>query len=399
MKIKLRQMISILPYLWSFILIGSCKTQNHDIDYLKKVLVNLEQIKSANYSSKLSASAPGDTLQFITVSRYTEEYFNPADTFIGSKFSVTQTMDTSKVSWVYDGLAETFMDWNVKTIKIDSFKTNILPFRLVFPPFYNYTKSIIKYTLETKDSISTDIKDLGDTIIFNLIVHNKTIEFFGKAYEMDSKHTPPPSNYKIWINKSNNLPYRYKRTLTGNTSWQTCNKVEFNKKNIEDFKASEYIPSDFTILTQENQKPFQNDLLDKKAPDWRLLNAYNDTVHINDLRSKVLMIQFTGIGCGPCHEAIPFLKQLVKEYSHNDFECVSIESWSRNIEGIKKYQKSNAMNYKFLISNKQVNNDYQVKGVPAFYILDKNRIIRRIITGYSKGSTDKEIKDAINALI
>jgi len=117
------------------------------------------------------------------------------------------------------------------------------------------------------------------------------------------------------------------------------------------------------------------------------------------LKSKVVMIQFSGIGCGPCHMSIPFLKQLLTEYQILDFEFVSIETWSDNIEGIKRYQKNNALNYTFLISNKEVDKDYQAKEVPAFYILDKNRVIRKIIVGYDKGTTDKEIKDVINELI
>jgi len=37
--------------------------------------------------------------------------------------------------------------------------------------------------------------------------------------------------------------------------------------------------------------------------------------------------------------------------------------------------------------------------VPAFSILDENRIIRKVILGYGEGTTDKEIRDAINELI
>jgi hypothetical protein len=52
-----------------------------------------------------------------------------------------------------------------------------------------------------------------------------------------------------------------------------------------------------------------------------------------------------------------------------------------------------------LLSTEEITKDYQVSGVPVFYILDENRVIRKIIWGYGKGTTDKEIKDAINELI
>jgi len=37
--------------------------------------------------------------------------------------------------------------------------------------------------------------------------------------------------------------------------------------------------------------------------------------------------------------------------------------------------------------------------VPAFFIIDENKIIRKVILGYGEGVTEKEIRDAIEELI
>ena len=42
---------------------------------------------------------------------------------------------------------------------------------------------------------------------------------------------------------------------------------------------------------------------------------------------------------------------------------------------------------------------YGVKSVPVFFILDEQRVIRKVISGYSKEATDSEIRAAIDALI
>jgi thiol-disulfide isomerase/thioredoxin len=120
---------------------------------------------------------------------------------------------------------------------------------------------------------------------------------------------------------------------------------------------------------------------------------------LKGLKSKVLLIQFTGIGCGPCHASVLFLKQLVNDNKTKSFELVSIETWSKNTDGIKRYYTRNNLNYKYLISNAEISKDYQIRGVPAFYILDEKRVIRRIIYGYEKGTTDEEIRDLIAELI
>ena len=391
-------MLSILVLLMSLILIKGCKVDLNKDDYLRKVLNKLDQIESANYLSTLSVSAPNDTLKFITRYRYYKEYVNPTDTFIGSNFACFDQIDTSKMNWFYDGTAITYLDWADKRMIIDNFQNNTLPFRPVGPPFFNYTKSIIKYALETKDSISTSLKDFGDSIQFSLIIHDKAVEFFGKAFYMDLAYYLGTSRYDIWINKSDNQPYQYRRTTSANTSWETCKNVRYNNNINEDF-ASKYIPYEFTTATRVNQKSTKNNLVGKVAPDWILKDSNNNSISLMELKSKVLMIQFTGIGCGPCHASIPFLKQLIAEYKDEDFEFVSIESWSKNLDGIKRYQNTNDLNYKFLLSTEEITKRYQVIGVPVFFILDKNRVIRKIISGYGKDSTDKEIRAGINELL
>ncbi len=397
---RLPHLISILVLFMSAVMISGCKKEINKNDFLKKVLSNLEQIKSARYSSTSGGIPPGRKVDTIRSSQYTEEFFNPSDTFIGSSFSKIYHYNESKYGFVYDGNAQIFMDWDPNTIRIDSFQNNQLPFRPMSTPFFNYTKSIIKYALETKDSTSTEIEDFGDSIKFSIYIPNKVVEFFGKGYVMDNPYLAIEdafSSYEIWIHKSDYLPFRYKRTVPHETSWLINNKTEFNIGDIEDFVASEYFPPNYSIAGQ--QIKVKKDMVGKTAPEWTLKDVNNNSVSLRDLKSKILLIKFTGIGCGPCHASLPFTKQLVQDYSINDFEIISIETWSSDIDYIKSYVDKNRLNYKYLISTEEIKKSYQVNEVPAFFILDENRIIRKVILGYGEGTTDKEIRDAIEELI
>lgn len=393
---------SILVLLMPLILINGCKTDYTKKEYLLKVLNNLDKIKSAEYNS-LAASGPyGDTIGFGIIHMHTVEYFNSADTLIGSSFVESQQLGSTNQVIFYDGRALTYLDRLSKTIQIDSIKANSST-RLI-APFYNFTKSILKYTLDTKDSILTEIKDYGDSIKFSLYIPNKIVEFYGKPVNRDDAHTSLSndekfSKYEIWINKSDDLPFRFKRDMPYNTAWRRCENVQLNQKNIEDFVPSRDFPPDFTIKKRGEKQTIINDLTGKKAPEWLLIDSENNSVALNDFKSKVLMIEFTGIGCAPCHSAIPFLKQLATEYNIKDFELVSIETWSQNIDALKKYKDNNKLNYIFLASTNDLNKIYNAEAVPVFYILDKERVIRKTIRGYGKETTDKEIRDAINELI
>ena len=178
---KNQYFVLTILYCTALMIVQSCKQNISKDDYLSKVLANLDQIKSATYFSSISGSAPGDTTKFVTYEYYRKEYCNPADTFLGSSFFWLLPEDTTKMYYFYNGLAQAYIDKDRKTIAIDSFQTNRLPFRPIGPPFFNYTKNIIRYALETKDSISTRFNDLGDSVHFSLAVYGDThVEFFGK---------------------------------------------------------------------------------------------------------------------------------------------------------------------------------------------------------------------------
>lgn len=393
---------TILLILLSLTLINGCKKDKEKNSYLRTVLESLNQIKSASYYNMIESWAPGDTSPAFTALRFYKEYSNPADTTIGSGFASLEPFDTTKLVYFYDGNAQAYVNWEEKTIPVDSFKTNVLPFRPIAPPFFNRTKSIIKYVLETEDTISTEFEDLGDSILFRLIIYSdQQVEFFGKAFHLSNPYGAGQeiSKYEIWIDKSNNLPFRLRREMSHDIDVSTIKNAKIDRGGFTEFIASEYFPPDFTIQTKKRGNATgKSELLGKPAPDWILNDADKNTIALKQLKSSVILLEFTSVSCGPCLASVQFLKKLASEYNEKDFDFVSIESWTKNSSVLKSYQRRNDFNYKFLMSTDEVTKSYQIRSVPVFYLLDKNRVIRKIITGYSIGSTDTEIRNAINEL-
>lgn len=73
----------------------------------------------------------------------------------------------------------------------------------------------------------------------------------------------------------------------------------------------------------------------------------------------MLLINFTGIGCGACQAAVPFLKELKGKFSNEDFDLIAIEGWSRKEHSIQVYANNKKLNYTILNANDQVIKDYQ----------------------------------------
>ena len=394
-------------FIFLFLYIGiSCNSNNNSsTDYLQKVLGNLEKIKSASYSSLHKCWLPGDTAAYGVYCRLTKEFDNPADTTIGASFIWFDCDMPAVFRAAYDGTIKAVTYKDKKIIVIDNFTTRFLQYRPVSPPFFNRTKNIIQYALTTKDSVILDLKELDKDYYFRLVINeDKQVEFFGKAYYMpENPYTLyPTSIYELWINKSNNLPYKVRREMSNQTTIETISNVELNKLSLADFNVYDYFPVDYEIhkYGEENGKSKEADLTSKKTPFWTLADKDGQNISLFDFKGKVLLLQLTGIGCGPCQASIPFLKEIKEKYSDDSFELIAIETWKRTPHSLQYYSKKNELNYNLLCGTDAIIKEYQTGGaVPVFFILDKEQIIRKIIHGYSEERTRKEIIETINKLL
>jgi thiol-disulfide isomerase/thioredoxin len=130
-----------------------------------------------------------------------------------------------------------------------------------------------------------------------------------------------------------------------------------------------------------------------------LRSADNQTLSLADLTSRVVLLQFTSVTCGPCKASIPFLKEINREYGPDDFALVAIECSSKNINALRYYMDHNKFDYTFLQADKEVLKNYSIESFPVFFILDQTRIIREIIKGYAEEATDERIRIAVNKLL
>ena len=391
-------------FFWALLItVFGCKSSIGEKEYLRKVSHNLDQIKSASYFSVGVSSAPGDTAMFSEPKKFYRKIFiNPSDTLVGSSSVKFSADDTTKITDFYDGKVKGKVNWDEQFVTIDSFKNHPYPSRLVHYPFYTKINEILKYTLTTADSIQTDFKDYGDSIHFSLRIINKHVYFHIKPIVIKNEYIPEDeiSQFDIWFSKKDDMPYRMRSKWSHTTFFESTQNAHFNLNKDTTLIAIAYFPSYFELRNvdpyAQKQAEQKEDLVGKIAPEWLLKDIDNQNINLSDLKSKVLLIQFTGVGCGPCHSSIPFLKKLVEDYKTKDFEFISIETWSNNMEGLQRYQQINEFDFRFLKSTDEVTKSYGVSAVPVFFVVDENRIIRKIVKGYSKEITDKEIKENID---
>jgi peroxiredoxin len=392
-KILLTVLISYLP---------TCLLGQSETSYLHRVHDHLKQIQSVSYFWYQSASVLNDTIPVLSYSVFKKEFDNQEDKFVGVSIASFLIEDTTKMVYFYDGKVKSYLDWEKRIIPVDSFQNNPYPFRIVYPPFFTYVKCLLKYALETSDNKIVQVYDFNDSVLIKLSVNDKLVEVVGSSivYADPSGLTEEKwTKYDIWINKMNDLPFRLIKRFPDRVCWEECKEIRINTTETITFVASEYFPADFKVMVVESGQGNEKNLEGVVAPEWKLKDTDNHEIALDDLKSKAILIQFTGIGCGPCYQSIPYLIKIRNQFKSEELEIISIESWNTNISVIKKHISRNSINYKYLICNNEVKFKYGMQSVPRFYILDEKRVIRKIIIGFDKERTYVELQDAIDQLV
>ena len=119
-----------------------------------------------------------------------------------------------------------------------------------------------------------------------------------------------------------------------------------------------------------------------KAPDFTLSDVDGNTVTMSAVKGKIKIIDFWASWCGPCRLNNPALKKIYEEFHDKGLEIIGVsldeekEDWEFAIEkdGLGWVNVSSLKGW-----DCEVARLYNVKGVPALFILDENNNI--IATG------------------
>ena len=390
-----------------FILLFSLQVsgQNYSsTEYLGTVLEDLKKIETASYYSHIHKWHYGSKEPEVLDALLLQTYRNRADSLNLGVSYIRFDSVTNELINCYDGKMSASVSNEDHVVVIDSFKIRRAPFRILSNPFFNLVENILEYTLTTNDSVTKEFEDRGGDLFFRLTINEKMqVEFQGRpCYIPENPYTiDPTSVYEVIIDKKSGLPYRYKRIMEHDTTGEEVAGVKINELNHDDFVAVKYLPNGMPVRNygEPNREKKGISVLNTQAPQWTLLNADNDTCRLSDLKSKVVMIQFTSIYCGPCRVSVPALNNLSNDYQKEDFDFVAIECSGSGLKALCNYKEKSDIKYKLLESQKSVLNDYIISSYPQFLFLDENRKIVKIYKGFSQGKSEKEIKEIINAML
>jgi len=237
-------------------------------------------------------------------------------------------------------------------------------------------------------------------------IHNSQVDFlyFDIPPEYMPEFAPVKDGYYFALSALKVSPIR---------DWYITNLLN-SAFTIYDFDECSFVYQDFKKICNdpgylkilENRyQAARNMQIGKPAPDFELLDENGATVHLSDLKGKIVYMDFWGQGCRACIPELTEHKDKLKEkYKDYDITYVyvyvtgTIEYWKRSI---KQYNLKGINLIAEGWEENPVCKAYNIRGIPHYVLISKEGIIvdgncqrpSQILTDGEHSLFDKFVKE------
>jgi peroxiredoxin len=118
--------------------------------------------------------------------------------------------------------------------------------------------------------------------------------------------------------------------------------------------------------------------LGQRAPDYHTVSLSGDSVSLEQMRGRVVLLNVWATWCHPCREEIPVLQALHERYASAGLSLVGVSVDARGEEDtIHEFAKDFNMTYPlWLDPDERVQSTFLAIGVPATFLIDRSGILR-----------------------
>jgi cytochrome c biogenesis protein CcmG/thiol:disulfide interchange protein DsbE len=119
----------------------------------------------------------------------------------------------------------------------------------------------------------------------------------------------------------------------------------------------------------------------QSAPTFTLRDAEGEFVSLEDLRGRVVLVNFWATWCEPCRAEMPELDRAARAYHDAGFRVLAINVLEDSA-AIQKYGAQLDLGIPLLVDPRgEVYEAYNVQGLPVSFLVDREGVIRDVHLG------------------
>lgn len=199
-----------------------------------------------------------------------------------------------------------------------------------------------------------------------------------------------------WIHKKDFIPVRYSvavdLVMNNDTmrQFESCSlkNYKLNPSKDKELISLKSIPAYYKFKDYVPYKRPESLPDDTLAPLWELNSILGEKIRLEDLRGKVVLVDFFYKSCYPCMLALPGLQAIHEKYKDSSVVVIGIDPYDTKEEMVSFLAKR-GVNYKILLDGKDAAKDYRVYAYPTLFIIDQHGRIRFTQIGYGEGTEEK----------
>lgn len=113
------------------------------------------------------------------------------------------------------------------------------------------------------------------------------------------------------------------------------------------------------------------------APSWQLVTLDGKAIGTEQLKGKVVVVDFWATWCGPCIHEIPGYIELQKKYASRGLVIVGLSVDQQGAEVVGKFISSRSMNYPVALATQEVIDAFGgIEAIPTTLLIDRDGKIR-----------------------
>jgi cytochrome c biogenesis protein CcmG/thiol:disulfide interchange protein DsbE len=109
-----------------------------------------------------------------------------------------------------------------------------------------------------------------------------------------------------------------------------------------------------------------------------------EAVQLEQLRGKVVYLDFWASWCGPCRQSLPFMEQLHREFGPAGLAVVAVNVDETPADGLRFLQRFPVGYAVVGDARGAIATRYDVRDMPSSYLIDRRGVVREVHRGFNR---------------